>query len=97
MLSVRKNGQVVMIADGQMTRGSVVVKSSTKKVHVLSGGKVLVGMAGMLWLACVMFVDYLVVCCFICIHLALVCTSALDVIGICCGLVVMFRFICGVW
>ena len=45
VLSVRKNGKVVMIADGQVTRGSTVVKGEAVKVRKIND-KVLVGMAG---------------------------------------------------
>lgn len=35
-----------MIGDGQCTYGSIVIKSSSKKVRTLSEGRVLAGMAG---------------------------------------------------
>ncbi len=46
ILSVRKGNCVVVAGDGQVTMGSVVVKSNAKKVRVLNGGKVIVGFAG---------------------------------------------------
>lgn len=46
ILSVRKNGQVVIAGDGQVTMGSVIVKSNARKVRFLSNGKVLAGFAG---------------------------------------------------
>ncbi len=46
ILSVRKNGQVVVAGDGQVTMGSVIVKSNARKVRFLSNGKVLAGFAG---------------------------------------------------
>ena len=46
VLSVRKDGQVIMAADGQVTQGSVVFKSNATKVRQLKGCKGLVGFAG---------------------------------------------------
>ena len=46
ILSVRKNGQVVIAGDGQVTMGHVVVKSNARKVRFLSNGSVLAGFAG---------------------------------------------------
>lgn len=46
VLSVRKNGQVVIAADGQVTIGSTVVKSNAKKLRRLADGKVIAGFAG---------------------------------------------------
>lgn len=46
ILSVRKNGQVVIAGDGQVTLGSVVIKHQARKVRRLADGKVIVGFAG---------------------------------------------------
>uniref|UniRef100_A0A6T8GSA4 HslU--HslV peptidase n=1 Tax=Hemiselmis andersenii TaxID=464988 RepID=A0A6T8GSA4_HEMAN len=46
VLSVRKNGKVVIIGDGQVTQGSFVVKDNAKKVRRLQDGKVITGFAG---------------------------------------------------
>ncbi len=47
ILSVRKNGRVVVAGDGQVTMGQTVMKANAKKVRRLGeGGKVIVGFAG---------------------------------------------------
>ena len=46
VLCVRRNGQVVMAADGQVTLGSAVMKSGAKKLRRLYQDKVLAGFAG---------------------------------------------------
>src|SRR6195952_6177406 len=46
VLCVRRNGSVVMAADGQGTLGSAVMKSSAKKLRRLYNDKVLAGFAG---------------------------------------------------
>ena len=46
ILAVRKNGQVVVAGDGQVSLGQTVVKSNAKKVRRLANGSVLVGFAG---------------------------------------------------
>jgi len=46
ILSVRKNGTVVVAGDGQVSFGQTVMKASARKVRALSGGHVLVGFAG---------------------------------------------------
>lgn len=46
ILSVRKNGRVVIAGDGQVTLGNTVLKASARKVRPLAGGKVIVGFAG---------------------------------------------------
>ncbi|MGN1357182.1 MAG: ATP-dependent protease subunit HslV [Succinivibrionaceae bacterium] len=46
IVSVRRNGQVVMAGDGQVTLGNTVMKGNAKKVHRLAEGKVLAGFAG---------------------------------------------------
>ena len=46
ILSVRKNGKVVIAGDGQVTLGSTVIKSTAKKVRRLADGKIIAGFAG---------------------------------------------------
>lgn len=46
ILSVRKNGKVVIAGDGQVSIGSTVVKSTAKKIRRLGGGDILAGFAG---------------------------------------------------
>src|SRR5678816_1259204 len=46
ILSVRKNGQVALGGDGQVTLGNVVAKHDAVKIRKVGGGKVLVGFAG---------------------------------------------------
>jgi len=47
ILSVRKNGRVVVAGDGQVTMGQTVMKANAKKVRRLGeGGKVIAGFAG---------------------------------------------------
>ncbi len=46
VLCVRRGGSVVMAADGQVTLGATVMKSSAKKLRRLGNGKVLAGFAG---------------------------------------------------
>ncbi len=46
ILCVRKDGQVALGGDGQMTLGNQIVKAGTRKVRKLYGGKVIVGFAG---------------------------------------------------
>ncbi len=46
VLCVRRDGKVVMAADGQVTLGSEVLKASAKKLRRLYGGKVVAGFAG---------------------------------------------------
>ena len=43
---VRRNGEVVMAADGQVTMGEVTLKRTAKKIRRLHNGRVLVGFAG---------------------------------------------------
>src|SRR3989338_4894744 len=45
ILCVRKNGEVVMIGDGQVSRGSTIVKGNAKKVRKLTPG-IVAGFAG---------------------------------------------------
>jgi ATP-dependent HslUV protease subunit HslV len=46
VLAVRRNGKVVMAADGQVTLGSEVLKANAKKLRRLYNGKILSGFAG---------------------------------------------------
>src|SRR5215813_8243898 len=46
ILCVRRDGKVVMAADGQVTLGSEVLKASAKKLRRLYGSKVVAGFAG---------------------------------------------------
>ncbi len=46
ILSVRRNGQVALGGDGQVTLGNIVAKQDAMKIRRLGGGKVLSGFAG---------------------------------------------------
>ena len=46
VLSVRKDGQVVIAADGQVSMGNTIIKSNAKKVRRLADGRVIAGFAG---------------------------------------------------
>ncbi len=46
ILSVRRNGQVAIGGDGQVTLGNIVVKASARKVRKLHRDQVLAGFAG---------------------------------------------------
>lgn len=46
ILGVRKNGQVALAGDGQVTQGSTIMKSQARKVRRLYNERVLVGFAG---------------------------------------------------
>jgi len=46
ILSVRKNGKVVVVGDGQVSAGNTVMKSQARKVRTLAGSKVICGFAG---------------------------------------------------
>ncbi len=46
ILSVRKDGEVVIAGDGQVTFGNTVMKSNARKVRRLGGGKIIAGFAG---------------------------------------------------
>lgn len=46
ILSVRKNGQVVVAGDGQVTLGQQVIKSNARKVRRLADDSVIAGFAG---------------------------------------------------
>src|SRR3954463_473394 len=46
VLCVRRNGQVVLAGDGQVTMGSEVLKSGARKLRRLYNGKIVSGFAG---------------------------------------------------
>jgi ATP-dependent HslUV protease subunit HslV len=46
VLAVRKEGAVVLAADGQVTHGSTILKSNASKIRRLLDGKILAGFAG---------------------------------------------------
>ena len=46
ILSVRKDGTVVIAGDGQVTFGQQIIKSNARKVRTLSDGSVIAGFAG---------------------------------------------------
>ncbi|MEZ5668003.1 MAG: ATP-dependent protease subunit HslV [Alphaproteobacteria bacterium] len=46
ILSVRKNGRVVVAGDGQVTLGNTVMKAGARKVRRLADNSVIVGFAG---------------------------------------------------
>ncbi len=46
ILSVRRDGQLALGGDGQVTMGNTVTKSNAQKVRTLAGGRVLAGFAG---------------------------------------------------
>ena len=46
ILSVRRNGKVVIGGDGQVTLGNTVMKGNARKVRTLYKGKVIAGFAG---------------------------------------------------
>jgi ATP-dependent HslUV protease subunit HslV len=46
VLSVRKDGRVVVAADGQVTFGETVLKANARKIRRLADGAVIVGFAG---------------------------------------------------
>jgi len=46
ILCVRKNGQVAMAGDGQVSLGQTVVKGNARKVRRIANGKVVTGFAG---------------------------------------------------
>ncbi|HEY0427840.1 MAG TPA: ATP-dependent protease subunit HslV [Pyrinomonadaceae bacterium] len=46
VLLVRRNDQIAMAGDGQVTLGETVIKGNAKKVRSIFEGKVLVGFAG---------------------------------------------------
>jgi ATP-dependent HslUV protease subunit HslV len=46
VISVRKGGEVVIAADGQVSVGNTIMKSNAKKLRKLCDGKVIAGFAG---------------------------------------------------
>ena len=46
ILSVRKDGRVVIAGDGQVSLGQTVIKAKARKVRPLAGGGVIAGFAG---------------------------------------------------
>jgi ATP-dependent HslUV protease subunit HslV len=46
VLSVRKDGKVVIAADGQVSMGNTIVKANAKKLRRLADGHVIAGFAG---------------------------------------------------
>ena len=46
VLLVRRNDEIAMAGDGQVTLGETVIKGNAKKVRLIFDGKVLVGFAG---------------------------------------------------
>lgn len=46
VLAVRRDGELAMAADGQVTMGDVVMKHRARKLRAVQGGKVLAGFAG---------------------------------------------------
>ena len=46
VIMVRRDGEVAMAADGQVTLGETVIKHSARKVRRLGGGTVITGFAG---------------------------------------------------
>ena len=46
ILSVRKNGKVVVVGDGQVSMGNTVMKPNARKVRQLHDGSVIGGFAG---------------------------------------------------
>ena len=46
VVSVRRDSEVVIAADGQVTLGDTVMKANARKVRSLAGGKVITGFAG---------------------------------------------------
>jgi ATP-dependent HslUV protease, peptidase subunit HslV len=46
IVSVRRNGQVAIAGDGQVSLGNTIMKGNARKVRTLAGGRVLAGFAG---------------------------------------------------
>lgn len=46
ILTVRKNGKVVVVGDGQVSAGNSVMKAGARKVRRLAGDRVIAGFAG---------------------------------------------------
>ena len=47
IISVRKNGNVIIMGDGQVSVGNTVMKSSARKVRKLGKSKVIAGFAAL--------------------------------------------------
>ena len=46
ILTIRKNGRVVIAGDGQVSLGATIIKSNARKVRTLGKGGVIGGFAG---------------------------------------------------
>jgi len=46
IVSVRRDGQVAIAGDGQVSMGNTVMKGNARKVRTLAGGRVIAGFAG---------------------------------------------------
>ena len=46
IISVRRNGKVVIAGDGQVSMGNTIMKGNARKVRTLASGKVIAGFAG---------------------------------------------------
>jgi ATP-dependent HslUV protease subunit HslV len=46
ILCVKKDGQVVIAADGQVSLGNMIVKATAKKLRTIYGGTIIAGFAG---------------------------------------------------
>lgn len=46
ILSVRKNGKVVIAGDGQVSLGNTVMKGTARKIRAIKEGKIIAGFAG---------------------------------------------------
>jgi len=46
IVSVRRNGKVVIAGDGQVSMGNTIMKGNARKVRPLSGGRIIAGFAG---------------------------------------------------
>lgn len=46
IITIRRNGQVAMAGDGQVTMGETVMKSNARKVRTIHDGTILTGFAG---------------------------------------------------
>jgi len=46
VLAVKKDGEVAMAADGQVTLGNTVIKTEAKKIRKIYDDKILLGFAG---------------------------------------------------
>lgn len=46
IIAVRKNGELAMAGDGQVTMGNTIMKGNARKVRKIFGGKIIVGFAG---------------------------------------------------